>query len=289
MAPDANGARRLRGGAPGRRAAVLLGLVVLALLALAVLDTPASGLVPSASGVEVAKRFLGTALRPALDYQEAHPDFEPFLWKVAKGAWRTVLLAAGGMSLALVFGAVLGVFSSDAWWEDRGGRGARRAARGSVQAALRLVIALMRSVHELLWAVLFLAAFGLTPFAAALAIAIPYGGTLAKVFAEMVDEEPRAAAHALRAMGASRASEYVLGLVPGAMSNVIAYAFYRFECSLRSAAVMGFFGIPTLGYDLQLAWNDLAYREVWTYVYAMTALVLLFEAWSAGLRKRFVA
>jgi len=54
-----------------------------------------------------------------------------------------------------------------------------------------VVIAAMRSVHELLWAMLFLAAMGLSPATAVVAIAIPYGGTLAKIFSEMVDESPQ--------------------------------------------------------------------------------------------------
>jgi phosphonate transport system permease protein len=68
-----------------------------------------------------------------------------------------------------------------------------------------------------------------------------------------------------------------------------AYAFYRFECAVRSSAVLGFFGFETLGYGLELSFENLHFREVWTHLYALIALVLVLETWSASLRRRFVA
>ena len=121
------------------------------------------------------------------------------------------------MGLALVLGLGLGFLASSAWWADeprvagRGWRGVpRRVAAPALYGAVRMLIGLMRSVHELLWAVLFLAAVGFNPLTAVIAIAIPYGGTLAKVFSEMVDEAPRDAAHALRAAGATPLQVYLL-------------------------------------------------------------------------------
>ena len=148
----------------------------------------------------------------------------------------------------------------------------RRVAR-PLQVATRVVIALMRSVHELLWAILFLAAFGLNTASAVIALAIPFAGTLAKVFSEMLDEAPDNAARALHAAGAGPLSVLVFGRVPRALADMAAYTFYRFECAVRSSAVLGFFGYPTLGFHLSLAFEDLRFREVWSYIYAIVALV----------------
>jgi phosphonate transport system permease protein len=152
-----------------------------------------------------------------------------------------------------------------------------------------VLIALMRSVHELLWAILFLAAFGLNTASAVLAIAIPYAGTLAKVFSEMLDEAPRGSAFALRSAGAGPTQVFLAGTLPRALPDMAAYAFYRFECAVRSSAVLGFFGYETLGYYLSASFENLHFREVWTYLYALSAMVLLLEGWSALLRRRFVA
>ena len=147
----------------------------------------------------------------------------------------------------------------------------------------------MRSVHELLWALFFLAALGLNSFSAVLAIAIPYGGTLAKVFSEMIDEAPRDTAQSLGAIGATRAQVFLWGLFPRALPDISAYAFYRFECAVRSSAVLGFFGYPTFGYYIRLSVENVHYRELWSYLYALFALVILLELWSSQLRTRWVA
>ena len=78
------------------------------------------------------------------------------------------------------------------------------------------------------------------------------------------------------------------GLLPRASADMAAYAFYRFECAIRSSAILGFFGYETLGYYMRASFQNLHYREVWTYLYAMLALVLVLEAWSAAMRRRFV-
>ena len=200
------------------------------------------------------------------------------------------------MSLSLVLGVVLGFAASSAWWRNPGidgGKGILGFMRRSIAPAVcgfsRLLIVLMRSVHELMWAVLFLAAIGLNNLAAVIAIAIPYGGTLAKMFSELVDEAPRDSAHSLRGLGASGFQTYCFALLPRALPDLIAYAFYRFECVLRSSAVLGFFGFPTLGLYIRQSFSATNYGEVWTFLYALLALVILADTWSGAVRKRVLA
>ena len=144
----------------------------------------------------------------------------------------------------------------------------------------------MRSIHELLWALLFLIALGLTPIAAVIAIAIPFSGTFAKIFSEMIDEAPSDAADALSASGATPLRVYLFGLVPRALPDMLAYILYRFECALRASAVIGFFGIATLGFYIRNAFEDLNYPLVWTYLYALILMVILFDVWSGYARRR---
>ena len=70
---------------------------------------------------------------------------------------------------------------------------------------------------------------------------------------------------------------------------MLSYAFYRFECALRSSAILGFFGFPTLGLYLRQSFLSTNYGEVWTFLYVLIALVLVFDAWSGALRRRLVA
>lgn len=253
------------------------------------------GLLPAGGGRTILGEFAGAALAPAFTYEAAVPEgTQALAWKVLDALRRTLVFAAAGMSLALVIGLPLGLLGSTVWWrgraagESRRARLLRRVASSGLFIGLRALIALMRSVHELLWAVLLLAALGLHPFSAVCAIAIPYGGTLAKVFSEILDEAPLDSAEVLRGNGAGGAQVFCFGLLPRALPDMAAYAFYRFECAVRSSAVLGFFGFPTLGYFIKLAFDNQRYREVWTYLWALIAVVLVLEFTSAALRRRVV-
>ncbi len=285
-----------------RRAGGLRRWVLAAILASGVaagwtLHLDPRDLIPGSGGLNIARDFFSRALTPALTYEAAFvPADAPPLWLKTLGAIRTtVVFAAAAISLSVLLGLGLGFLGSTAWWagdpvggRSRGGRLGRRAIPLAIYGGTRTIITLMRSIHELLWAVLFLAAFGLSNLAAVIAIAIPYGGTFAKVFSELIDEAPAESGRALRAAGAAPMQVFFFGLLPRALPDMIAYTLYRFECSLRSAAVLGFFGYPTLGYYLAASFENLHYGEVWTYLYALFLLVIVVEWWSSALRRRLV-
>ena len=288
-------------GAPnpvGVRGILFASGAVACLFAWRGLDLSFSDVSPSAGGLELAGRFFGRALSPAWQSEAASVSegARPLIELALEATAQTVILAAAAMSLALVLGVVLGFAASSAWWSGsgpasmRGPRGWMRRTLGpAVCASARLLIIAMRSVHELLWAVLFLAAIGLNDLAAIFALAIPYGGVLAKIFSELVDESPREAASALRGAGASGLQTYVFALIPSALPDMVAYAFYRFECMLRSSAVLGFFGFPTLGLYIRQSFSATHYGEVWTFLYALLILVVAADAWSGAVRKRVLA
>lgn len=280
-----------------RRGRVLVAIGLAAVLSWAVLGLSPAALVPRRGGLDVLVLFLRGAVSPAWTSEgEGVPaGSPPLVLKLFAAMRTTVVFAVAAMTLSLALGLLLGFLGASSWWSDDPACSrtlARRLLRGVVLPGtwfcVRVVIAAMRSVHELLWAVLFLAAFGLSPFSAVVAIAIPYGGTLAKVFSEMLDECPRGSARSLRAIGARPLQVFLVGQLPRALPDMSAYAFYRLECAVRSSAILGFFGYPTLGYHLRLSAENLHYREVWTYLYGLLAIVLVLELWSAHLRRRLV-
>ena len=240
-------------------------------------------------GSESLREFFAAALTPSLGYEDpAVPaDVPPLLAVAGRAAWNTVVYALAAMSLSIVAGVVLGVCGSSAWWPSspRPG-GARRWALRALQVVARTVSGLLRSIHELLWAVLFLATFGLDPLSAVLAVALPFGGVVGKLFAELLDEAPRDAARALAERGASSFQVLCFGLVPRALPDLLGYAFYRFECALRSTAVLGFFGLQTLGFHIRSSFDEGLYRQGWTYLYALIAVILVTDAWSGAIRRR---
>ena len=275
----------------GPRGAVLLSLLASAVWASVTLDLDVRRLVPTSGGWSVVTEFLSRAVSPALTYEAADvpPGAPPLLIKATEAARMTLAIAAAAMSLALVTGGALGLCASTFWWRESVRRVGRRLPLVVAYSALRVLIAVMRSVHELFWAVLLLAAFGLGNLTAVVAIAIPYTGVLAKVFSELIDEAPRDAGEALDGLGASRFQAFIFGVLPRALPDMGAYAFYRFECALRSSAILGFFGFPTLGYYVTASFENLYYGEVWSYLYVLFVLIALVDWWSGQLRRRLVA
>jgi phosphonate transport system permease protein len=135
-----------------------------------------------------------------------------------------------------------------------------------------------------MWALLFISAVGTSPLAAVLALAIPYGGTLAKVFSELLDEASASAGEVMRMTGGRGFAAFWGGVVPQALPDLVTYTLYRFECSVRSSAVLGFVGIPTLGYQISAAFEDGHFREIWSYLYALLFVVILIEWWGSRVR-----
>ena len=246
---------------------------------------------PSPPRLEACYTFFSQSLTPALEYQATFvpAGTKSLLLKAGESAGITLLFASAGLSLALLAGFPLGVITSTRFWQGRRGSVFQKGLKYSLFALLRTLTTVQRSIHELLWAALFLAAFGLSELGAVFAIAIPYSGVFARVFADLIDEAPVEAADALGSAGASPLQVFSFVTLPVALPDMAAYVLYRYECAVRSSAILGFFGIPTLGYYIRASFENLHYREVWTYIYTLFFLVILLEIWSGRMRRSIVA
>ena len=118
----------------------------------------------------------------------------------------------------------------------------------------------IRSVHELFWALLLIQVFGLGPLTGILAIAIPYAGIFAKVYAEMIEEADLAAERALPP-GTSVVSAFAYARLPEIADRFSTYTLYRLECGLRSTLVLGFVGLPTIGFHLESYFRQGGYAQ----------------------------
>jgi phosphonate transport system permease protein len=141
---------------------------------------------------------------------------------------------------------------------------------------VRVICALVRAVHELFWALIFLQIFGLHPLTGLLALGLPYAATFAKVYAEILEVGDRKAYDSIRHHAGFMAAFFYARL-PDLWKHFVTYTSYRLECGLRSSAVLGFVGLPTLGYYLSTAFMEGSYAEVW-------ALLIMFYLLIAGMR-----
>ncbi|TKB47364.1 ABC transporter permease [Ferrimonas sediminicola] len=146
---------------------------------------------------------------------------------------------------------------------------------------IRVMAALLRSVHELFWALLFLQLFGLSSLTGVLALWIPYTGIFTKVYGEILEEVDPAAELALphdHSLG-NAVSRLLYARLPLAWPHIRHYTKYRLECGLRSSVVLGFVGLPTLGYHLETAFRQGLYGEAAALLYLFYLIIATMKWW----------
>ncbi len=209
-----------------------------------------------------------------------HPDFSSELLQTTFNATLTTLAyAVCGTFFSLILGTIGGILISEVWWLSFG-----QPSRFWLLS--RGFLAVPRAIHELIWGLFFVNIWGLDPLTAIVAIAIPFGAITAKVFSEILDETPRQPLLILLNSGVSPLTAFFYSLLPQAFLNLLSYAFYRFECSIRSAAVLGIIGAGGLGYEIFLSLQSLRYEQLWTFFYALFILNGLVDLGSAWLRRQ---
>lgn len=141
---------------------------------------------------------------------------------------------------------------------------------------VRISLSFTRAIHELFWALIFLQIFGLNTLTAILAIIIPYSAILAKVYAEILEEHDTFPQSLRRR---SKISYFIYTKIPDAFPHLVSYTLYRFECALRSTAILGFVGITTLGYYLSSSFMQGYYNEVWMILISFYIVVASVKWW----------
>ena len=189
------------------------------------------------------------------------------------------------MTVALVIAAPLSLLVTRSLSISRIGPGAGRWTGRALRVPVRLVLMLLRSVPEIVWALLFVRAVGLGPAAGVLAIGITYGGMLGKVYAEIFESGDTRPTVALLESGSGRIAAFVYGMLPVALPELVSYTVYRWECAVRASVIMGFVGAGGLGMQIELSMRMLRGGEVSTMLIIFLLLVMLADGISVGLRK----
>ena len=193
----------------------------------------------------------------------------PVLETIQVALWGT--LAAAALALPLCF------------------LGARNFAPRWLFHATRQLFNAARGINELIFALIFVAAVGLGPFAGVLALSVHGAGMLGKFFAEAVEEADRGPVEALRATGASSVQVVVFGVLPQVLPSWIAATLYRMEVNLRAATVLGMVGAGGIGFELYSSLKLFQYQDTATCVLVILALVMGADYLSSRLRARILA
>jgi phosphonate transport system permease protein len=225
---------------------------------------------------KVMANFLGEFFPPAHDTE--------FLKLVAVETWRTVAMATAGIALALVLAIPLTLLGTSALSVSK--LSGKMAWMPSVlRQAIRWLLIVLRSVPELVWALVFVRVVGLGPTAGVLAIALTYAGMLGKVYTEILESGEAHATQSLMRNGSGRLQAFSYGLLPQNAAELTSYTVYRWECAIRSSAVLGFVGAGGLGQQLDNSMKMFKGSEVATLLLVFMLLVWLADKASAWLRK----
>lgn len=230
----------------------------------------------SAGGAQMSWGELANGLPQIGDFiaRSVPPD-----WSVLTRLWapalETIQIAIWGTLLSVILALPLSFIAASnlhSWhWLRR---------------VTRQFLNVVRSINELILALVFVSAVGLGPFPGVLALALHGMGMLGKFFAENIEEIDNGPLEALRSAGASQLQVIVFGVVPQAITAWIGVVLYRFEVNLRSATVLGMVGAGGLGFELVSSLKLFRYQETATCIVVITVMVIVADMVSNFLRQR---
>ena len=194
----------------------------------------------------------------------------------------TVLAVLIALPLGIVSSrTVLGGIHSDA---DRRLQPGARLLRAIPYWGSTLGLNLLRSIPELFWALIFILAVGLGPFAGVLALGFHTGGVLGKLFSEVIEDVNPQPIEALQGTGASTAAVLAYGIFPLALPQLVSYTLYRWEVNIRAAAIIGVVGAGGIGRDIYVAISLFHYQQLLTLLLMTLIIVTLVDYLSAWVR-----
>jgi phosphonate transport system permease protein len=244
---------------------------------LVVLALVISSLVATAPTLASLSRGITRLFAPSgLLMQMFPPDFSrivPISWKLLE----TLQMAVAGCALGLIFAVPFAILATD-----------RLSPHPLVRTVARAVIALFRTVPDLVWAIVFIIVVGLGPAAGVLAIMVDKIGFAGRFFAEAMEETDPGPQDALRAIGASRLGIIVSAVFPACLPSFTATSLFALEKSVRGSAALGLVGAGGIGVDLKVAFDLFNYDEALAIILLMLGLVVMVEQGSGWIRRKLI-
>ncbi len=226
--------------------------------------------------IKLGELFTADAVRLSLEFLRGFTPPElawPFLVRIAEGMLETLSMSALGTVIAFVLGIALALPAS-----GRLGAAAR--------PVIRLALNILRSIPELVWAVILLVAAGLGPFAGTLALAVHTTGVLGRLFADALENLPSAPEATLRINGATPMAAFFYAALPQILPQLMSYTLYRWENNIRAAAILGMVGAGGLGQMLKYHLSLFQMQQAASVIIAMLLMIAVVDGISFWLRRR---
>ncbi|GAA1614066.1 phosphonate ABC transporter, permease protein PhnE [Leucobacter chromiireducens] len=245
--------------------AVILGvLVVLHLLAFQATDFRPEKLVSGATGMW---NFLSEAIPPDLSGDVVRAGLE--------GALTTLWVGLLGTTVSVPFALLLAVFAART-----------TAPNAVVYQVARGILSFFRAVPDIVFALIFVTAVGLGPFAGVLALICHNTGVMGKLWSEAMEDVDPGPEQALRTAGASRWQVVANATIPGVLPQLTGLLLYRFDVNVRSSLVLGLVGAGGIGLLINKSIKTFQFDEMMTYLIIILIVIVLVDLASAWIRKR---
>ena len=215
--------------------------------------------------------FISSAINPSLDTV------------VLKSAWEgiqiTIAIAINSWILSMTIGITLGVLSSNLFWRNI-------PSFHYLGKFLKYSLAIPRSIHEVVWGLLFIQIFGLNTWVAILSIVIPFSALTARAISDQLDNLDIQPLIALKKTGSNSLCSFITFILPKLISIVSIYGTYRFECAIRGVTLLGIFGLGGIGTELYLTLKSFEFNEMWTNLWMLFFIIILLEKFGRFIRSK---
>lgn len=259
-------ALRGRSRAARSRDVVIIGAIVVLLA----LSGNMLGLSPGrfVEGVPKLGSFLARMFPP--DWSVIPGLLGSIVTTLSVALWGTILAVV--ISLFLALGAAKNLFGRNPF----------------VYWVCRTVLSVFRSLPDMVWALIFVAAVGLGPFPGVLALTVYSCGELGKLYAEAIENIDPGTREALESTGTGVFVMIRWAIVPQILPEIVTYSLYRFESNVRHAFILGMVGAGGLGFELQVAMKLFKYQEVSAIILLIIATVATIDFISSRIRARII-
>jgi phosphonate transport system permease protein len=163
---------------------------------------------------------------------------------------------------------------------------ARNLSHPAIYQTIRAILNVIRSIPELIWALIFVSAVGLGTFAGTLALVMGSVGSLSKVFAEAIEAINPRPVEAMSAVGATTVQTVSFGVLPQALVSMVSYALLYWEHNIRASFIVGAVGGGGLGFEITTELNLFRYHQFLVHAIIIVVLVTLADRLSAWVRRR---
>lgn len=232
-----------------------IGLIAYSFYAASILDVTWERFM---TGIDNAVRFLDRMVPPDTETSK--------MQLLAKGLWESIEIAIIASALGIMLSLPIGLLA------------ARNLMPAWVTWPMRMLIALCRSFHQVIVAIVFVKAVGFGALAGILALTVASIGFVAKLFAEAIEEISLKQVEAIRATGAPFMNVITYGVMPQVLTRFVGFATYQVDSNLRNSTMVGIVGAGGIGGTMFAAFQKFDYDFLLTILLAIIAVIMLSEA-----------